>query len=225
MKKSPKSLIKSLGHVKVNLIDILDLIEVVKLFSKKPDREYPDKDKLTISINGYILESEDEIKTFEDQKINEFRISYTSISSVHFSLEITAKGMRIYCDTDDPYNLGVFNKILELSKSYKRKFQWSDYFLYVSTLFLFGPLLVFISKKDSVLNLIGTIISYAILISFTIYLVGIPYRKTAISLIKQEKSFWLKNKDQLIIGLFGALIGGVITIVTTIILFKIGILK
>jgi hypothetical protein len=225
MKKITKGLGKNFGHVKLDREDIMELIGILNQCRDDPEITNHKYDKISIEVNDFKLDSEEELKTFSDKKINHIQISFYSDSGTSFIIEVEKSGATIYLNNNSPFSLGIYKQVFDILSNRKRKFQWSGNLIYFSSGFIVVPAILETLKIGSVAYYIGLIFSVVIILAFLLFIIGMPFRKNILSLSDPKKSFWSRNIDQLGMGIIGAIIGGVITIITTIILFNLGILK
>lgn len=225
MEEKVNKLFKDVGNVSVDANDIYALIKIVKENEKAPAITHPEDNKFTLEVDDYILESEDELNGFNNKKVKKISIKFYSFASHYFLFEIDKNGATVFCDNNQTFCYGLFNKAVETLSKRKRKFQWSSVLIRFVPALSLGPVFLLISDKGDPLYYIGLITSLFINIVAILYLIGIPFRKTIISLSEIKQTYWEKNKDQIGTIIIGAVIGGIITVLTTIILFSLGILK
>lgn len=210
MKKIMEPRIKSFGHVKINEVEALELINIVKRCENIPiiiDHEY---DRFSLKINNYELESEEEIKKFLEEKIESIDINFSSMLDILFFVTINKKGGIIFCNNDHPYCVGLFQKGCNVLQKCKRKFQWSEVLLYPTVMLIFGLIMVFTATGKDFYYYIGLAISIVDLLCFLMYMIFMPFRKTIISFSKDNDTFWTRNKDQIIMLIIGTVIGAII---------------
>jgi len=140
-------------------------------------------------------------------------------------LKIDESGASLWCDDESAFCFGIFSQVQTQLLRLKRNSLWTDKLLVLGTLGGSAPVFILASDKGTFSYYLGFMFAFISFISLCIFVIGIPFRKNVISFADPSKSFWLRNKDQMIIGIFGAIVGGIITIITTIILFKLGVLK
>lgn len=220
MKEKNSRIYKHIGHVKVDINDIQDIIKTVQEFKNNPASDYQISDSFSIEVNNNILDSEEELEIFQGKKITDITIGYSSIID-HLSVNISNKGAYIFSSKNDIYSQGLVSKLEKLLSQKKRKFQWTGNLVYYFPLSFFCSLFLLVSDKGTLLYYFGLFITTILLVFVILYFIGNTFRKTVISITKNEVSYWQKNKDEIINRLISALFGGLVTFL----LYKFGIFK
>lgn len=174
--------------------------------------------KQELKPQEYKLESESfeytgmsEIKN-ELKQIGQFRIqSY----SPDMFIEFTPKKAFIHADDDSVNTIGSIKKIMDIIEKRERKFLW--YYSNIGVLLMLPTMTLSILSLIS-LHLTDKIYEIVILLSSIIWVVtGLyiaEYQFSRINFIHKENEtdFFHRNKDQIVLILFGSIIGAVITV-------------
>lgn len=225
MKRNSEPIFKTYYPQKFYLKDIYKIIETFKEIDEVFSVPEKDRKQVYVVINGYTLDSIEEIKNFEEIKVDKLTIAKSS-GVCRFSLEVTENGARLYISEDSIICLGILKQIdCELSKL-KRRIEWPTIIGFISSVILGASigLLPQISRPSPFFTWAIIIGIIALLLLILEYVIRFK-QKTLIVLSNSTINFWQRNQDQIINGIIGAVIGSIITIITTLLLFKIGISK
>jgi len=204
MQKLTKSLSEHLPPVKLFLDDLEQIVEILQEVSKK----------VKISTNDYAFEDLKELVNKKYESINKLHIS---ISDPYVSLDLESYGISLYIEKDEPISRGLFEKIKQILIQRKRPFGWLLTNWYLAGIFagISIPLLIIgIEKNISSFIILGIIPFGCIAAIWTVY--GLRNQSKSNSIIipkykNEAPSFIKRNSDKIILIIFSALAGGIIT--------------
>lgn len=165
-------------------------------------------ESFTIETQDYEYSSIDELKSNEkDKKIKS--IKYLG-HNPYLSIEFTGYSSRFYSSKSDLKYVGMLSKVREIINSTKRKpaFIYSISFYFIS--WVIFQLYYWIASRNLIV-LISFSVPYLL---WTILMISNNfYRNTTFHLVYKEnqENFFVRNKDQLIILIIGAIIGAALT--------------
>lgn len=170
-----------------------------------------------------------ETKDFEYNSIQEISKDFMVVNDFHvqtqspyISIDFRGSSARIYSGDDDIKTIGVVKKIADIISKRERVFLWylsnSAPFIVPALFFSFILLLASTVHKEVKPSVVWYIIvSTAFLLSGLWGVIGIRSTLKNFSLIefvyrKNKPSFFLRNKDQIIVGIIVAIISVVATL-------------
>ena len=210
MEKLKKSIYKRLPITEIYLDDVDDIFEVIQRHTER---------EVLIETEDYKLKTTEELRHLGVEKLNNLEIK--SIDP-YIRVKLEPASAYIYSGRDDTLSRGILDELgLILSRGAKN-LQTILVQPYILALYWLIALLCgwWLGSKSSTARIFG----FA-----GVFLLGVLYaiwgsrREQAHSVVilkkRQESSGFLKrNKDQLLIALFGAIIGGIATLLIAILL-------
>jgi hypothetical protein len=192
--------------------DIVELVDLLKDVSKD----------IKIIADEYRIDCIEELKNISKQKIKKFEIT---IYDPYINIEMSRSLIMLWGYKEEPLSWGTIVKVSEYLKGKQRK-NWTIQ-KYFSSI-MFGGLIINTIKQTKLLfesarlTLVIFISVFLFAISLflfirMIYIDGFNYTIIYLSENKKEKSFLFRKKDEIVLVLFSAVIGGLITYILTII--------
>jgi len=206
MKKRSQGRKKSLNWVRLYLEDFYAIIDRLK--------EYDD---ISIKADEWELENPEDIETVKDRtSVRDLHISCSSSYRQGLFFHLSRYGVHVSIPKDDPKSLGIFTAVVETVAASQSSFLklTTNYFSFM--LWIFGLNLIFnhffldrleasgFSKLEAVLTI--PILSTLTLVGPFFYLtfyrgaLFFPQRKS------EKPKFFIRNKDQIIVGVVYSLI-------------------
>jgi len=169
----------------------------------------------------YKLETEE----FEYQEFKEISEDTETTSEFHIqthspyiSIDFSNHSARLYADSDDLKTIGALKKIEEIIFRRERKTLWR-----ISNLSMWSIVLIYLPQLLSIMSpKIGSKLVFILLLTFIVMVIlwfFIGFRSlNNFSLIefaysKNKPNFFTRNKDQIILIIFGTIIGALVTII------------
>lgn len=140
----------------------------------------------------------------------------------YISIDFNRFSASVYANDDDLNTIGALTKIIEiLSKKERKLLYWSQKFAWVAPMLLIVPISTLGKiKSTSPWFLLGFSIPAVILWIVSFYLSVYKFSRINFTSYKDSPSFLKRNRDQIILLIIGAIIGGIITVLLRF-LFKI----
>lgn len=177
--------------------------------------------KKELKPEEYKLETEEfeyqELKEISEdtEPMNKFHIQ---TDSPYISIDFSNYDARLYADSDDLKTIGALKKIEEIISRRERKTLWR-----ISNLSMWSIVLIYLLQLLPIMfPKIGFKLFFILLLTFIIMVIlwlFIGFRSlNNFSLIefaysKSKSNFFTRNKDQIILIIFGAIIGSLVTII------------
>lgn len=203
---------KHLGaHLKPVTLYYDDIEQIVALFKQI-------NNEVRIESSGYLLSDISELIKLNKNELNDLEIS---ISSPHVSLDLNPDGIWLYAAKDDPIEVGLFEQLKQFLQANKRPLTiitQSSVLAGLTSGLLFGYYL----QKNQQKTLYDTMLGLSIFILSVIWswwsIFGADKRHTIIYPLlnrNMQSSFFMRNKEPLLISGISAFIGAIITILLT----------
>jgi len=212
MKRVKSTYVESLGPVKLFLNDVEEIVSILREVSATVD----------IRTDEYSMESVEELKKLDVDCIHELTIQ---CREPYVSLELDRYRIWLYIAEDTPVSRGLFEKVKEVLVRRRRRLARilrNPSLIWVPLGLLIYPIVIGLRLSNWSLLALGLFLLISICIWGRWAWVARFERYSTIVLRRQSehKSFWERNKDQLLLSVISAIIGGVITYVFTILLRK-----
>ncbi len=204
MKQKVNTLSKNFTAVKV-FLDDLSLIESI-LKEGCSDIKFETKD--------YEFSSVEELQnTFGNQNLSQLKISTWE---PYITIRLDQLSARLYCGSDKTKDVGIFYKLNTVLSRAQRK----PAFLYSYWSFLTGNILLSLVSllPESYLPKILFVGVGVVFIFWVCWVSYIRLLKTSDIILSAQtdiKSFWFRNKDQVVVGVFIAIITALLTVIVT----------
>lgn len=180
------------------------------------------KDELT--PGGYKLDSHNfEYKDMQDiqkdtENVNEFHVQ---TDSPHIMINFDKSNAEIYSGTDDIKTTGAIKKIVDIILKRERKYFY--YFVALSTNLIALPFLasillfaILLKKEGATFKLFLPIVLFLVTIIWLITAYNCRFNRfSRIEFLyrKDRSSFFIRNKDQIILVIIGAVLGAIATMI------------
>lgn len=213
MKRKTKPTEKSFIMPSLFLDDLVAIEEII-LTELKPT-EY------TVETEDYIYESVNSLK--EKPVINALKIlAYTSNRlTPQLQIDFRKSSATIEAGDNDSITIGTITKLANIISKRERKFLFC--LIKAIPVFVIIPFLLLIKlipeKTDISVIKLGLVIAYAVFL-FLICFMGHKLQFDSYSRIKlvnsaEEKGFFIRNKDPLILGIFTTVLGTLLGVIAT----------
>ena len=207
MKRTAKIKSKYLEYLSLYLDDIEQILELLK----------DNCESITASCEGYELEHPTEINEYKELSKEQFKTLQikgdTPSVTVSMYQHTMSSGVSVFIFGDDLKSLGLYTAIVDILK--KRQNRFIYFYKSISAFLLITALLAFILIYLVIkYNLDPNVISVVCIVWFTIHFItttDMPWSRFTVKLNKeyshQRTNFIIRNRDQIILLLIGALIG------------------
>lgn len=200
MKKDSNQRFEDFPPANLYLDDILELIDCVESVAER----------IEIKIGEYILENKEEVFTFLDNYPKDrFPEIYIKSYSPYLSIELRSFNIYAYISEDTAEQQGVVAKLRRIVSQRQKKF----FKLYTGIpLYMLGAILgIYLATKNLALAGIPLIIGLLCIMPVVNFqqnnsVILRTYKKD------ERKSFFVRNKDQILLSIFSALLGGAVTL-------------
>jgi len=192
-------------HLKNVVLYLDDLERIVEVFKEVTD-------KVDITLDSYALDNLSEIETLDEEFFNS-----VSIYGIDRSLVLSIDKSKVYLAEYEGSleTRGFFEKVKKILNERRRKFSWLFHSFWIIPILVFLSifLIIFSNQHNNILLKIIGILIIIFVIIWPGQLIGVFYRNKIYTSRKSElSSFWKRKKDDIILAIISALIGGVITL-------------
>jgi len=219
MEKRPRPLEKLFGPVKLYLGDLRACIELFQ--------QLPQTGKIKIGLGDYNLTSLSELTTLGRKETDTIDIWYLNYSpDMSVNLSVTPSNSFLRCNDDSPVLQGIFSKVENIILTHRRKWKW------IETLFGLATAMTTPAFISIILGLIyklwwfpyfGYFLLALWILSGLLLLITSTLRKSKVYFIERDEhpSFWLRNKDRILVGIMTSVISILIGIAATLIVQRV----
>ena len=202
MKKIKKSHSIYITPIRLFLEDIQTIEDIYKQYCKS----------FTIKTDDYVLDTTAELKEINKEKIS--RLSFESFDP-HIHVDLSECTARIYSRKDDPNSLGIVAKLKEVLD--KRVTSWR--FIFSSWIMIPAQILLWVFYwtflcVNSLSMISGLTIIPLIMVLWYVAQYRFKSKKHTIIYIVNKKNlpnFFRRNKDQIVLVVISAIVGGIIS--------------